>query len=254
MKNLFTTTFIIAFFSFSSFSQLEVIDKIAEVLIPGITNGVKEVLDSRDGGKVKKEEVIQLKEELLKKSSEILSKLDSDASNIASLNSIFETTGKLGDDIGGMKALSNTAFLDQVIATNSHELQKQIAIMFYQHYNQLKDKKDKLVSVNKKVADKNLRDKIALHAATIDKNLINLQTYLGLVNAPKASMTIEEAKSYVTNLKNTTAYLANIDDAIFQINIILNSRIESFNESLNNAKKKMDKELEDAKESDSEKK
>lgn len=239
-KFYFVLIFVFAVGINNANAQLEVIDKVAEVLIPGITNGIKSVMESSNGKKVKKEEVEKLKTDLMSSTKSIVSNINNDVSNISALNGLFNTTGALFDNIGSMKTMTNQMLLSEILSTNSHTLYRETAIQFGFHWRQVEAKKDKLVSSTKDASSGSVQDDIAQYVAILDENLISLETAIGLAKKPSSDMDLPTSKTYIENLKRAEPYIKNIDDAVKAINVQISSRIKSLNKSLIDAQKKIE--------------
>lgn len=242
MKKLkiFTIVIFMLFPALKANAQFEVIDKIAEVLIPGITGGIKSVMESRSGNKVKKEEVGKLKKELISQTKKIISSMDSDIGNLSALNELFSISGNLNDDIGVLLAITNPRFLESIKKTESELLYKETAIMFSSRWRQIINRKDKLKKISSDSAGGSVADDINIYVSNIEQNLISLEGTVGLSKDPTHSMTYKESETYVINLDRARTSINNIATAISNINTQLSSRINSFKKSLANAKKGME--------------
>lgn len=221
-------------------AQLEVIDKVAEVLIPGITKGIKSVLESSNGKKVKKTEVKKMKKELIGKTKKIIESLDDDILNVSAINELFSITGTLHDDIGVLKAITHDRFLKSIIKSQSESLYKETAIMFSFRWNQIVNKKEKLKSISQNAASGSVADDIGIYIANIEQALIVLESTVGLSKNPSPSMNYKEVELYVTNIDRAKGAIGTIDLAVNNINVQLSKRINSFKKSLDKAKKKIE--------------
>jgi len=237
MKKLLALVFLFSITS-SAYSQLEIIDKVAEVLIPGITNSIKEVIDAK-GKKVNEDELKKIKNEIIQSSIATFDIVDSDLKNLKALNEIFKYSGQLYDDLGGLKSLTNQNLLSKVLSTNNHELYKEMIFSFNREWKQLEDKKSKLTNLETKPSDASLLDDLSKLIAKIDENLIDLTTEVGLSKNPSRSMDINSAKNYVEGMVNSSTYIDNIEDNIEDIQSLVSSRISSFSTSMENAKTKI---------------
>ena len=231
---------LLLFFTFSSIgqinAQLEVIDKIAEVLIPGITNGIKTVMESSNGNRVKKEDVQELKSDILTDINGIVDEIGKDVNNISALNELFSITGALFDNIGSMKALTNETFLIQIDSTKSHALYRETAILFSFQWRQVEAKKDKLVSSTSGASRGSVQDDIAQYISVLDENLIDLTTAIGLVKNPSEDMDFTTSSNYLKGMKRARVYIEAIEDAVKAINVQLSTRIRGLEKSLEDAK------------------
>lgn len=244
MKNtiiLTATVFLISILPQKGFSQLEVIDKIAGVLIPGITSGIKTVLESSNGNKVKKDEVKQLESDLMNKFKGLVDDIDKDASNITALNEIFSIAGVLYDDVGAMKALTNNSFLEQIKLSNNHHLLRETAILFASEWRQVEKKKDKLISLTNNASSGSVQDDIAQYVQNLDEALTDLESVLKLSKEPTEGMDLAESILYVQKLKRADEHINKIEEAVEDINVQLATRIKSFKASLDKTKKEIEK-------------
>ncbi|MCH9659798.1 MAG: hypothetical protein K0U54_02685 [Bacteroidetes bacterium] len=241
MKNyLFLLIFIVLPIKKSQ-AQLEVIDKIAEVLIPGITNGVKSILDNGGGKNKIKKEVKDFQNEMITKTQSVVNAIEEDGKNLMALNSLFKTTGGLFEDSASMKTLTNPLFIDAIISSNSQKLNVETAILFAMHWRQLEDKKTKLSTITSTATDNGITDNIAQYVNILDRNLINLSSVVKLTKDPKADMNFVDSKTYVNNIKRAKEHVDEINGAIRSINVQLSSRIGSLERSLKQGKDKIDK-------------
>jgi hypothetical protein len=239
MKKLSILILLILISNIHSHAQLEVIDKIAGVLIPGITKGINEVLASSNSNKVKKDEIEKLKKDYTEQTKSLLTSIDADLSNVSALNELFGTTGALFDNVAVMKMLTTKDFLDEIISTNSQTLMKEVAINFALNWRQVEAKKDKLVNLTKDATEGSIQDDIAQYVNTLDNNLNFLITVVSLEKNPSNSMDMPTAKSYMENLKRAQQYISEIEKSINAINVQLTTRIKSFSKSLKTIKDKV---------------
>ena len=231
-KTTLIFTLLICFSTTQSHAQLEVIDKVAEVLIPGIASGIKEVIDSSNGSKVKKEEVKEMGVELMQKSQSVVSSISKDLKNITALNDLFKTSGELYDNVGSMKSLTKETFLNKILATNSQELFEETAIQFALQWRQVENKKENLTKIVSDAPSGSVQDDIAQYVSEINDNLNYLTTRLSLTKNPSASMDLDTGREYVSNLIEAAEYIDEIEEALNAINVQLSSRINSFKTSL----------------------
>lgn len=231
----------------NSNAQLEVIDKIAGTLLPEITKGVKEILDSGGSKKKLKEEMKDLQKDLISNSQNVISAIEKDSKDLAALNALFKITGGLFEDSASMKLMTNTDFLNAIKETNSSDLYTETAINFAKHWTQLEDKKKRLSSVSATAGDNAVTDDISQYIDILDRNLINLQSVVKLTKNPQADMNYETGKTYIENLSRARDYVVDINGAIRSINVQLSSRIGTLERSLKSGKDKFEKTLQDLK-------
>jgi len=244
MKNTIILTAIVLPFSFlpqKGFSQLEVIDKIAGVLIPGVTSGIKTILESTNGKKVNKDEVKKLESDLMQKFRGLIEDIDNDASNIAALNEIFSIAGVLYDDIGAMKALTNNFLLEQIDLSKNHLLLRETAILFASEWRQVERKKDRLISLTENASSGSVQDDIAQYVQNLDEALTDLESVLKLSKDPDLKMDMEESNLYIQKLKRSGEHINKIEEAVEDINVQLATRIRSFKASLDKTKNEIEK-------------
>ena len=222
-----------------SFAQLEIIDKIGEVLIPGITSGIKSVIESSSGKKVKKEEVEKLQENLLANVSDLIGVIEQDAANIKALNELFSTSGLLYDDIGVMEALTKRDFLNEVDSSRSQSLYFETALLFALNWKQLEAKKAKLVITASNDVSPDIWDDITKYVKVIDENLISLNTILNLSQEVDLEMPFPKLQIYIRKLSKSGEFIEEIKEAVRNINIQLEARLKSFSVSLEKTKQKI---------------
>ncbi len=227
-----------------SYAQLEVIDKIAEVLIPGITNGIKSVLDSSGNKKVKKEEVEKLESDLTEKMKELIIDIEKDASNISALNEIFAISGVLYDDIGGMLTITKPEFINEIDSTKSHHLFRETAIQFTSEWRQVDKKKNDLIKLTENASSGSVQDDLAQYIQNLDEALTDLESVLRLSKEPDLNMDMKSASNYIKKLSRSDAreQIKEIENAVEDIHVQLSTRIKSLKKSLEDTKTELERE------------
>lgn len=225
-------------------AQLEIIDKIAEVLLPGIVKGVKEISESTKKKEIKKE-AEKLSETVTNGINLVLLEFEKDQKNLDALNKFFLVSGQLYDDLGGLSALSNKEFLDEVLKTNSHKLFTEVAKNFDDNLVALSNKQSDMKKIAISSSDASLQSDLRTELDKIDTGLARLLNTIKRGQSITTSMSYETAKSYIENINrtNTVLDIQTIKVSVGVINSKLSSWIESVSADLKNKKQKLEKTL-----------
>lgn len=224
----------------SSFAQFEIIDKIAGTLLPKVFEGIKSIKDASRSNKDK--EITKLDEALKAHLKIIVNSIEDQQKNLDGINSLFENTGPITDNLGALKALSREEFLDAIIKVDNHKLYIETAMNFDDFLTQVE-------SINTQIQKLDITNINAELRALIKIKLVNLKDKLALLSRRvrrgklvTASMTFTEAQTYVKNINRseTRDDIRLLESSVNDINVLLSAWIDAGSEGLKENKKQFE--------------
>lgn len=213
---------LLLFVSFNSYSQIETIEKIGNLVLPVIERIFSPNTSNRQKKAAKNELPIELKN--------ALSELKDDSDKLKRFNDIFKVSGNLFDDIGAMESLTNNFFLERVLQRESQDLNINIAIRFNEHLRQIKSKQSELKSASTGSAAGTIGRTIFGYNEEIGEQLELITTRLSTVDTPTENMGNENAKTYVEKMRELQQPITVIKTQSKNINRELISYFETLHE------------------------
>lgn len=240
MKKTFTFLALFLFITSQSFAQIEVIDKIAGTLLPVVTSGIKDIIQTSKEGGSKKEKLENLAEiesnsEKLQKDIADLKKqmsesITNDMNNIKSLNSIYGTSISIYDDLAQMEALTNPEIISALVNSPKDSILvpygRQLAIA----WEQVKDKFENLTT---QVSDGSeyIQGQLNMELQKIDPLVVNIKGQMNFYGKYEYSKPSQYYINYLNNAKSANKSIGALKSRLGNVNSLLNINLASYSRS-----------------------
>ncbi len=227
MRN-FTVALAFLFSFSSSFSQVEILDKIVGTIIPEIVKGVQTIKQT-SGAKKKDIEATALENRLKSDLESLNKKIMVSRNNLVAINSLFDHTGDISSNLGALKILTNKEFLEAVLSSNNEAVLVRTALNFDDRLNTVKEKYSKLDRISINEVDSNLRDKIETALQNSAERISDLTNRVQREGGPSPSMGYNKAKVYVENINESATLddIKKLEEVVDNFNILVSSWIKS---------------------------
>ncbi|MEM6737594.1 MAG: hypothetical protein AAF620_16145 [Bacteroidota bacterium] len=233
MKKIFIVASIVLLGSIQANSQtIEIIDAIAGTLIPGITKGVKEVIDNGAGNNKKKEEAKkEVEKKIVAAQKELLTGLESEINNINTARTLYSESRKANSAIGALKAVTNPLLIQHAKTTDAIETKRQIALLYSQEWDVLNLTIKKIEAIGIASLDANLQQTLTEEKDKITEALNRVNT-INSFNSGKLSWTgdisLDQANERITAIELSSEHISSLKSAIENIARVVDTRLQTY--------------------------
>ena len=225
---------IVLFISVTNVTQaqiLDVIDKIAGVLIPSISTSVKQIIDEKGRNNQKESAKADVDTKIKEAQRLLVNDLNKEITNIALVRKVFSITRKMNTSIGGLELLTDRNFITHIVETDAIETKRRIAISYSLYYKDIQSLFADLKAIDVNSLDPNLLTTLTQEKESIEKaiNKINgINGFSGGELTFEDNITIPQAKNKIRAIDLSSEYVEDIKDSVEKIALLIDTRLKSY--------------------------
>lgn len=250
MKKITLLIIILISCSLQSKAQtIEIIDAIAGTLIPGITKGVKEVIENGAGSKKKKENAKnEVEKKVVAAQKDLIEGLEAEINNITTARKLYSESRKANSAIGALKAVTNPLLIQHAKSTDALETKRQLALLYSQEWEVLNLTVKEIKSIDIASLDANLQQTLTEEKDKITEALNRVNT-INSFNSGKLSwsgeLSIQTANERISAIQLSSEHISSLKSAIENIARVVDTRLQTYKLSFEKLKSDIEKQAND---------